>query len=108
MSSLSTIFPPQKNSRAFELKYFMKPLIQKLPLDEGSSLVARIYETPNFEVPWHQHVEVELIMFNKSSVTAFVGDHIGEYQQRDIYFFSKNLPHGFRKQREEMTGNGPI
>lgn len=37
----------------------MKPLIQKLPLSEDSSFVARTYKTPNFEVPWHQHLFID-------------------------------------------------
>ena len=86
----------------------MKPLIQKLPIDEGASFVARIYETPNYEVPWHQHEEVELVLCNKSSGTALVGNHIGAYKEGDVYFFGKNLPHGFRKQRAEMIGNAMV
>ena len=86
----------------------MKPLIQKLPLDEGASFVARTYETPNFEVPWHQHEELELILLNSSSGITLVGNHIGEYEEGDVYFFGKNLPHGFRKQEEEMIGNAMV
>ncbi len=86
----------------------MKPLIQKLPLDEGASFVARTYETPNFEVPWHQHEELELILLNSSSGITLVGNHIGEYEEGDVYFFGKNLPHGFRKQEGEMIGNAMV
>ena len=52
----------------------MKPLIEKLPLNEDGSFVARIYRTPYFEVPWHQHVEYELILFLEENWGIQVAD----------------------------------
>ena len=74
----------------------MKPLVEKLPLSENSSFVARTYRTPQFEVPWHQHIEYELILFKEGKGIAFVGNYIGEFQPGDIYFLGSNLPHTFQ------------
>jgi AraC-like DNA-binding protein len=80
----------------------MKPLVQKLPLDNSSSFVARSYTTPFFETPWHQHEEYELLIEAVGSGSSFVGDHIGEYSAGDVFLLGKNLPHWFRKKEPEM------
>jgi AraC-like DNA-binding protein len=82
----------------------MKPLIQKLPLAENSSFVARTYQTPYFETPWHQHVAYELLLTNGSTGQAFIGDFIGEYRPGEVYLLGSNLPHWFRKKEADMVG----
>lgn len=82
----------------------MKTLIQKLPLAKDSSFIAQTYETPYFETPYHQHNEYELMVIKKGHGTAFVGDHIGEYREGDVYLHGNNLAHWFRKKEEEMIG----
>ncbi len=75
----------------------MKPLIQKLPLNESTSFIAKTFRTPHFEVGWHQHIEFELILFTEGSGLSFVGNHVGEFETGDIYFLGSNLPHTFQK-----------
>jgi AraC-like DNA-binding protein/quercetin dioxygenase-like cupin family protein len=86
----------------------MKPLVQKLPLDRQSSFVARTYTTPEFETPWHQHVEFELVLEATGSGTAFVGDHIGSYREGDVFLLGKNLPHWFRKKDQEAVASAVV
>lgn len=59
--------------------------------------MARTYRTPDFEVPWHQHPELELILFNEGEGNAFAGNHVGNFTVGDIYFLGSNLPHTFQK-----------
>lgn len=75
----------------------MKPLIQKLPLNESTSFIAKTFRTPYFEVGWHQHTEYELILFTEGSGMSFVGNYVGEFETGDIYFLGSNLPHTFQK-----------
>ncbi len=75
----------------------MKPLIEKLPLETDNSFVARTYRTPHFEVPWHQHPELEIIFFREGEGNAFVGNHVGEFTTGDVYMLGANLPHTFQK-----------
>lgn len=81
----------------------MKPFIQKLPLDEATSFVAKTFRTPNFEVGWHQHIEYELILFTEGSGMSFIGNHVGEFEAGDIYFLGSNLPHTFQKSGDQIT-----
>jgi AraC-like DNA-binding protein len=81
----------------------MKPIVQKLPLLESTSFVARTYKTPNFEVGWHQHVEYELILFTEGSGLSFVGNHVGEFETGDVYFLGSNLPHTFQKTNPDLV-----
>jgi AraC-like DNA-binding protein len=82
----------------------MKPLVEKLPLAEDASFVARTHRTPNFEVPWHQHAEHELILFTEGAGLSFIGNYVGDFQKGDIFFLGSNLPHTFQRSPEvEVT-----
>lgn len=80
----------------------MKPFIQKLPLTEETSFVARTYRTPSFEVSWHQHPEYELILFTEGKGMSFIGNHIGEFETGDVFFLGANLPHTFQKEHSDL------
>jgi AraC-like DNA-binding protein len=81
----------------------MKPIIEKLPLTEDHSFVARVHRTPNFEVPWHQHLEYELILFIEGGGMSFVGNYIGEFETGDIFLLGSNLPHTFQKSHTDLV-----
>lgn len=86
----------------------MKTLIEKLPLSVNSSFVARIFKTPFFEVPWHQHIEYELILFLEGEGLSFIGNYAGEFQPGDIFFIGKNVPHTFQKRYKEMITSAVV
>src|ERR1700712_1352553 len=81
----------------------MKPLIEKLPLSDDTSFVARIHRTPNFEVNWHQHIEYELILFAEGAGLSFIGNYVGEFEVGDVFFLGANLPHTFKKSGDVIT-----
>lgn len=81
----------------------MEPLVQKLPLDNETSFIARTFRTPDFEVGWHRHIEYELILFTEGSGLSFIGNHIGEFETGDIYFLGSNLPHTFQKRAPDIV-----
>ncbi len=80
----------------------MKTLIEKLPQAEGTSFVSATFQTPHFEVPWHQHIEYELILFLEGDGLSFIGNYAGEFQPGDVFFIGKNVPHTFQKRRQDM------
>jgi AraC-like DNA-binding protein len=75
--------------------------IQKLPLADHTSYVAKTFRTPNFEVGWHQHPEIELILFTEGGGRFFIGNAMGDFQTGDVFLLGSNLPHTFQK-----TGDG--
>lgn len=80
----------------------MKPIVEKLTLSENTSFLARTYTTPMFEVPWHQHIEYELIMFKEGNGSSFIGNYVGEFKTGDIFFLGSNLPHTFQKAAKDL------
>jgi AraC-like DNA-binding protein len=80
----------------------VKPLIQKLPLSEQTSFVARTYTTPLFETTWHQHEEIELILQLKGRGLCFIGNYIGDFSAGEVFLLGSNLPHEFKKEMPEM------
>jgi len=80
----------------------MKPLIEKLPLAEDTSFLAKTFSTPHFEVPWHQHAEYELILFTEGEGASFIGNYVGDFKCGDIFFLGSNLPHTFQKAEKDL------
>ena len=80
----------------------MKPFIEKLPVAENNSFVAKTHATPLFEVPWHKHIEYELILFTAGEGSSFIGNYVGEFKTGDIFFLGSNLPHTFQKANKEL------
>ncbi|SDD73024.1 AraC family transcriptional regulator [Niabella drilacis] len=86
----------------------MRPLIQKLPLNESSSFIAQTFRTPEFEVGWHQHIEYELILFTEGSGLSLIGNHVGQFETGDIYFLGSNVPHTFRKRDPDLVTSAVV
>lgn len=86
----------------------MKPFIEKLPLNEDSSFLARTYTTPHFEVPWHQHMEYELILFKEGEGRSFIGNYVGDFKKDDIFFLGSNLPHTFQKANKDLITSAVV
>lgn len=86
----------------------MKTLIEKLPLSENTSFVAKTFRTPHFEVPWHQHVEYELIWFREGDGLAFIGNYAGEFKAGDVFFIGTNIPHTFQKRTSDMITSAVV
>lgn len=81
----------------------MKPFIEKLPIGEDASFVTRVHTTPNFEVPWHQHPEFELIFISEGAGLSFIGNSVEEFEPGDVFFIGSNVPHTFQKSGELIT-----
>ncbi|KGE15582.1 AraC family transcriptional regulator [Sphingobacterium deserti] len=86
----------------------MKTLIQKIHIEADYSFACRTYRTPDFETAWHKHVECELILITAGNGTALIGDHIGDYMEGDVFLLNMNLPHWFRKSKNEDIGSAIV
>jgi len=83
-------------------------MIEKLPLSGDTSFVARTFRTPQFEVPWHQHIEYELILFTEGEGVSFIGNYVGEFKTGDIFFLGANLPHTFQKADKDLITSAVV
>lgn len=81
----------------------MTAFTQKLPLRGKTSFVARTYRTPEFEVGWHQHPEIELILHTEGAGQYYIGNSVGGYETGDIFLLGSELPHTFQKSGEGIA-----
>ena len=86
----------------------MKPMIEKLPSNRNNSFLACTFRTPDFEVPWHQHEEYELILFKEGEGSSFIGNYVGDFKTDDIFFLGANLPHTFQKAGKNMITSAVV
>lgn len=72
----------------------MKPFLEKMPVEEGSS-ICRLNRRLDVGIPfqWHHHPEYELTLTTNSRGQRFIGDHVGEYDDGDLVLVGPNLPH---------------
>ncbi|WP_228713566.1 AraC family transcriptional regulator [Arundinibacter roseus] len=78
------------------IKSTKNALFQKLPLTPGNSFIIHRYESPYFETPWHFHEEYELVYCEKGFGNKFIGNSFSSYQEGEIAFIGKNVPHLFK------------
>jgi AraC-like DNA-binding protein len=71
-------------------------LFQKLPLSKGNSFLINRYQSPFFETPWHFHEEYELVYCEKGFGKKFIGNSFSDYQEGEMAFIGKNVPHLFK------------
>jgi len=86
----------------------MRPFIEKLNLEERNSFYARTHSTPYFEVPWHQHTEMEIILFKEGYGSAFIGNYVGDFQKGDIFLLGPDLSHTFQKANKELFASAVV
>jgi AraC-like DNA-binding protein len=71
-------------------------LFQKLSPHPDNSFLINRYESPYFETPWHFHEEYELVYCEKGFGSKFIGNSFSAYQEGEIAFIGKNVPHLFK------------
>jgi AraC-like DNA-binding protein len=82
----------------------MKAQVETIPESGSGSFVARRFSLERFDRPYHFHPEVEITHIVRSQGRRVIGDHIGEFQEGDLYLLGPNLPHGFSNTRTPPEG----
>ncbi len=44
----------------------MKPSLERLPLEQGESFVAKFFDYSFYPTPWHYHPEYEIVLVTES------------------------------------------
>lgn len=86
----------------------MKAFIEKPSLTGNISFLAKTYRTPEFEIPWHKHIEHEIIYFTEGEGLIFMGNYVGDFKPGDVFFIGSNLPHTFQKANADLIVNAVV
>ena len=78
----------------------MKPQLHKLPVEQNASFLFNQWKCKHFDKPWHFHEEYELVLIQKSKGTKFIGNHVGLFNEGDLYLIGSNIPHLFRNHED--------
>ena len=86
---------------------------ERLPLSKTFPLKARFYDYKHFTYPWHFHPEFEIIYFENSSGTRFVGSSFEPFKAGEILLLGYSLPHCMKSderyyQENELRAKGII
>ena len=73
----------------------MKVLPFKITKPEHVTLIVQEDQGDKFYSKLHQHQEIQISLIKKGEGTFIIGDHVGEFNEGDIFVIGENLPHVF-------------
>ncbi|GAA4317474.1 AraC family transcriptional regulator [Mucilaginibacter gynuensis] len=85
----------------------MVPVLQKLPITHGAAFFAKTLKSPHFDVPWHHHNELEIILILEGGGNCFVGNYAGKFTAGDVFLIGANVPHTFKRQ-DDSGASGAV
>jgi AraC-like DNA-binding protein len=75
----------------------MKAQFEKITTTIDASFNAFIYESENFEAPYHFHPEYELTYIEKGKGIRYVANSVQQFEEGDFVLLDANLPHCWKK-----------
>jgi len=78
----------------------VRAFVEKLQIGREESFYCQVHRTPAFEVPWHQHEAVELLLVLEGSGISYVGNYVGSFAAGNVFLVGSNLAHTFQKQKD--------
>jgi AraC-like DNA-binding protein len=83
----------------------MQPMLEKILSDSLSSIAVKRELVPFMDYPLHYHPEFEIIFVEKSYGIRLMGNHIGNFRDKDLVFISPNLPHVWKNDNDFYQNN---
>lgn len=74
----------------------MKPALEHLPIEDGSSFVVKDFDYNYYPTPWHYHPEYEIVLVTESTGKRYIGDHISDFKPGDMCFLGPHIPHTYK------------
>ena len=71
----------------------MKPRIERVTIPSGCSVRVYNRRIPDIPFEWHHHPEFELTLTLNSRGLRFIGDHVGNYESKDLVLIPSDMPH---------------
>ncbi|WP_282133050.1 AraC family transcriptional regulator [Cellulophaga baltica] len=81
----------------------MKAEFEKIRVTNNSSFSAFVYESDEFDAPWHFHPEFELTYILKGEGVRYVGNSVQQFEAGDFVLLGSNLPHCWKNTSEDAT-----
>jgi len=82
----------------------MRPALEKITPDPGSSFYTGHTRCSGFRFLWHQHPEAELTLIVHGRGTRFVGDSIEPFRPGDLVLLAPELPHTWQSTASVRRG----
>lgn len=73
----------------------MTSTLQKLPTTHESTFFAKTLKSAQFDIPWHHHAELEIMLILDGGGNCFVGNYTGKFTTGDVFLIGANVPHTF-------------
>jgi AraC-like DNA-binding protein len=86
----------------------MKPSLERLPLEQGESFVAKFFDYNFYPTPWHYHPEYEIVLVTESTGKRFIGDHISDFKPGNLALLGPNIPHTYRNEEKFYRKNSKL
>ncbi|MBO0592698.1 AraC family transcriptional regulator [Cellulophaga sp. E16_2] len=81
----------------------MKAEFEKIRVTNNSSFSAFVYESDEFDAPWHFHPEFELTYIIKGEGVRYVGNSVQKFEAGDFVLLGSNLPHCWKNTAEDTS-----
>lgn len=78
----------------------MKPLLERLPKEQGESFVVKHFDYNFYPTPWHYHPEYEIVLVTESTGKRFIGDNISDFKPGNLALLGPNIPHTYRNEEK--------
>ncbi len=73
----------------------MKPLFEKVLIEDDSSIKIKTYTRTRLEVPFHYHPEHEIVFIANTKGKLIVSDAVTTFSQKELIFIGSCVPHLF-------------
>jgi AraC-like DNA-binding protein len=83
----------------------MQIAFEKLGVDAEALIHCEEFRQSHFTSPFHIHDEFELILIQKGTGKLYVGNHMSNFRDGDLFLFSPGLPHCFYNSGEHEMDN---
>ena len=67
--------------------------VEEVEIDHRKSFKAERMVIPFFNVPFHYHQEIELVLFLKGDGKMFIKDTMTSFNEGDLFIIGSNVPH---------------
>jgi AraC-like DNA-binding protein/quercetin dioxygenase-like cupin family protein len=69
------------------------PHLELVPVRPDAGYVVRIFQKPRFDVVWHAHPEMEIMLVLEGRGVRYTGRHVEPFHEGDLCFFGPHFPH---------------